>query len=240
MPNSGSDWFVDTILKSNSYFNYYREFFNPIVNIKYTDILKDEFGCESALYYKNISRFNHDVCNQIFKKTWDLEKYNFTKEIYSAFKVDFFYENFNCICLIRDVENSLPGSRGAAVRNWYDAIYASILKEKENFDNISKNKINEFLNYKTNFFEKHVFSYCFYKKILINNCKNKNIKILKYENLCNLDEKNLQKILKPFSDILNINSWVETIVSTRKLRKTNFEKTNCKWILNKFFNEKFI
>jgi hypothetical protein len=89
MPNNGSDWLVKTITNSQDGCKYFREFFNPGTNPKYSDILGEEFGCEYITFYKKIISFDHSSCEQVYNKTWKKENYNFAKENYSFLKAEF-------------------------------------------------------------------------------------------------------------------------------------------------------
>ncbi len=128
LPNTGTDWFVGLLLRQNPTLRYFREFFNPICNPKYEDELNRSFGCEMvdnyALIAKPIRR--HDP---VFERTWAKENYNFTKENYSAFKLDWFLERFDSFVLYRRAELTLPGSR-LPVKVWYDAMYGSLLRNR--------------------------------------------------------------------------------------------------------------
>ena len=53
MPNNGSDWLVKTITNSQDGCKYFREFFNPGTNPKYSDALGEEFGCEYITFYND-------------------------------------------------------------------------------------------------------------------------------------------------------------------------------------------
>lgn len=164
MPNCGSDWFAGCIHRSQN-LNYFREFFNPITNRKYSPILEKAFGCESITSYQNIANFDYNACKKTYEETWLKERFNFTKENYSAFKIEFFKDYFDCIALIRDIKNVFPPKR-PEVYYWYDAIYAALnLKEKLSMVGRS------------------IAAFNVYKEKFIEECEKFNIKIIKWESL---------------------------------------------------------
>ncbi len=128
LPNTGTDWLVGLWLRQNPGLRYYREFFNPICNPKYEDVLSRAFGCEMAGHYALLARPGCP-CGQVYEQTWAREGYNFTKENYSAFKVGAFARRFRCFVLYRKAEASLPGGR-LQVKTWFDAMYASLMANR--------------------------------------------------------------------------------------------------------------
>jgi hypothetical protein len=128
LPNTGTDWFVDLYLRQNPSLRYYREFFNPICNPTYENELRRAFGCEMVDSYQLIAKVHcpHQI---VYQQTWMKESYNFTKENYSAFKLDWYSSQFDCFVLYRRAERTLPGSR-IQVKAWYDAMYCSLLRNR--------------------------------------------------------------------------------------------------------------
>jgi hypothetical protein len=129
LPNTGSDWLAELWLRQGPGLRYFREFFNPICNPKYEDVLNRAFGCEMADNYALLARPGCP-CDEVYERTWAREDYNFTKENYSAFKVGAFAERFRCFVLYRKAEASLPGGR-LQVKTWFDAMYASLAVNRE-------------------------------------------------------------------------------------------------------------
>jgi hypothetical protein len=128
LPNTGTDWFVDLLLRQNPQLRYFREFFNPICNPAYENDLNRAFGCEMVDNYAMIAK-THCPYEEVYQRTWAKENYNFTKENYSAFKLDWFLSKFDCFVLYRRAERTLPGSR-LQVKSWYDAMYCSLLRNR--------------------------------------------------------------------------------------------------------------
>jgi hypothetical protein len=128
LPNTGTDWFADMLLRQNPHLRYYREFFNPICNPTYENVLNRAFGCEMVDNFASIAKA-HCQHEAVYQETWAKENYNFTKENYSAFKLPWFITHFDCVVLYRRAELSLPGSR-LPVKTWYDAMYHSLLRNR--------------------------------------------------------------------------------------------------------------
>jgi hypothetical protein len=132
LPNTGTDWFVDLLLRQNPALRYYREFFNPICNPTYENELNRAFGCEMVDNYHLIAKTSCPH-QRVYERTWAKENYNFTKENYSAFKLEWFASQFDCFVLYRRAERTLPGGR-LQVKAWYDAMYCSLLRNRWTFD----------------------------------------------------------------------------------------------------------
>lgn len=220
LPNSGSDWFADTYVKVYPELRYFREFFNPVNNVKYEDILSIEFGSELYSSYKNIAKFDIDQCEYIYKNTWEKENYNFTKENYSAFKIEFLVKKFNCLVWHRELKNSLPPSR-LHVRAWYEAIWYSMI---ENFD-----KLDDFLKKIIEFGEKNssllndriILAYYAYSKKLLFEAKKYNISIINWENI-NIEDNLLLEKLK-FS---KLSFFRQNLNCSKKILNLIFNKLN--------------
>jgi hypothetical protein len=128
LPNTGTDWVVDLLLRQNPHLRYFREFFNPICNPTYENDLNCAFGSEMVDNYALIAK-THCPYDAVYQRTWAKENYNFTKENFSAFKLAWFLGKFDCFVLYRRAELTLPGSR-LQVKTWYDAMYCSLLRNR--------------------------------------------------------------------------------------------------------------
>jgi hypothetical protein len=235
MPNNGSDWLAKTITNSQNECKYFREFFNPATNTKYSDILGEEFGCEYINFYKNIISFDCSSCEHIYNKTWKQENYNFTKENYSFFKAGFYIQNFNCFALIRKIENSLPANRRAEVTGWYLSIYESLLYNKIYFPELIQVKIDHFNSKKTRIDEKVTFAFCIYQELLIATCNQYKIPVLQYEDLFDCDNEQLNKILIKLKTDIDCKYWADEIEKTRKKTLHNFHILDCNWVVATYY-----
>lgn len=126
LPNSGTDWLCPILAKHGHLRYYEKEYFNPICNLEYGDVLAAEFGCEMVSSYRNIGVRSSAQAGQletVYSNTWARQSvWNFDKEIFSAFKVPFFNEHFRLVFLHRAFDSIFPPSR-ARVWSWYDAIW---------------------------------------------------------------------------------------------------------------------
>jgi hypothetical protein len=222
-PNSGSDWFASAICKGDPEKKYFREFFNPITNDKYIDELSTGFGCEFISTYKNIAQLDKKICDEIYEKTWKKEKFNFTKENYSVFKIPFFVEKFDCIALTRKIENSFPPTRRNQVFWWYDCIYNSMLW---NFDVLPKKtkKMIEVSEKTLNTIE-HKILMCnyIYQETLIDYCNEYEIPIIQWENLMNKEVMGELNKIPSFCN-LDLKSMKNWILETKEYKQKNFNK----------------
>lgn len=129
-PNSGSDWLAGLIARHAPDLRYYeKEFFNPICNPKYRDLLEPVFGCELVSCYRMIglrSSFHPDWMDRVYRQTWLQEPYNFDKENFVGFQLPFFADRFRLVLLYRSAASLFPPSR-LRVLAWYDAIYWAIV-----------------------------------------------------------------------------------------------------------------
>lgn len=129
LPNSGTDWLCPILAKHGGLRYYEKEFFNPICNRQYGDLLEQAFGCELVSCYRNIgvrSDDQVDVLERVYRQTWARHDWNLDKENFSPFKVSFFARRFLIAFLYRSPENVFPPSR-LRVWQWYDAIYHGLV-----------------------------------------------------------------------------------------------------------------
>lgn len=116
LPNSGSTWFAALLAQHIPGCRYYdKEFFNPICNLTYERVLRRNFGCELVGCFDNIALPGRPGIDDDIRETWGRERFTFTKECNSAFKLPTFVKHFNCFVFLRKAENTFPPGR---VRVW--------------------------------------------------------------------------------------------------------------------------
>jgi len=125
LPNCGSNWLAETIARHLPGCRYYREFFNPILNLKHEAVLRRNFGSELVSCYRNIASRGDEHIDDDIRATWGSEDYNFTKENQSAFKLPVFVRHFRCFVLLREEESVFPPSR-ARVWSFYEHAWHSL------------------------------------------------------------------------------------------------------------------
>lgn len=112
LPNSGSTWLAEMIAAELG-LNYAMEFFNPVRNTKHQAVLSRQFGCERISCYRNIAIAGDEdgLIDDDIIATWGAEHYNFTKEVFSPFKLAAFVRHFRCFVLLRSAALTFPPTR---------------------------------------------------------------------------------------------------------------------------------
>jgi hypothetical protein len=194
LPNTGTDWFVGLFLRQNPALRYFREFFNPVCNPTYEDELNRSFGCEMVDNYAMIARplRQHDP---VFQRTWAKEQYNFTKENYSAFKLDWFLSKFDGFVLYRRAELTLPGSR-LQVKTWYDAMYGSLLRNRWTLEPDVRLLIDFAVAEANTIAKRMVAAYVIYYYKLLKDAHRLNMPVLNYDLLMNCSASDLSPMLR--------------------------------------------
>ena len=214
MPNCGSDWFSECYAKVQNK-SYFREYFNPVTNKKFERELSQAFGSEQVRNYKKIAQYDFEACISVMKSTWDTESYDMTKENYSAFKVEFFWKNFDCICLLRDLENSFPPAR-LEVNNWYDAILLSMEENKKVLPAWAQACVEK-ASESSDWDLARGITFCVYRKILKTSCLKMGVPIVRYEHLMQ-EQAEVERSLK-FIEEEKRKNLVDLILRTRKPAK---------------------
>jgi len=136
MSDSGTNWLVRTMLASQigNSLRYFREFFNPICNLRHAPVLSEGFGCEVASTVPMIARPSETQPRlyDLYNQTWRREDFTFTKENYSVFKIPFFDSQFDVVLLYREPASLWPPARLRVV-TWYNAVYESILANRRDY-----------------------------------------------------------------------------------------------------------
>lgn len=111
LPNSGSTWLADVIAKHTRWNRYCMEFFNPIRTPKHYATLSRNFGCELHACYRNVADPGDELIDHDIRTSWGVEDFNFTKEVFSPFKLEAFARHFRCFVLVRDAGDTFPPKR---------------------------------------------------------------------------------------------------------------------------------
>lgn len=119
LPNSGSTWLAEMLAKHLPDCSYVMEFFNPLRNPKYEQVLSRQFGCELIASHRNIASAGWIGIDDDIINTWGRERFTFTKEVFSPFKLPVFVRHFKCFVLLRSAEQSFPPSR-ARIWSFYE------------------------------------------------------------------------------------------------------------------------
>ena len=110
-PRSGTDFFCEALIRDRR-IRYFREYFNPLCNPKREAALREGFGDERIGTYLNIMReMTAEDFDAALAKTWLVDRYNTTKENFSATRFEHFARHFNLIVLTRKLYHTFPTSR---------------------------------------------------------------------------------------------------------------------------------
>ena len=225
LPNSGTDWLADNISANNQELKYYREYFNPISNYLCPMKVATMFGCELSSKSLNIAKIRPwEEYNFLLNETWRLSEFNFTKENYSAFHMPNHCKVFRCFVLYRELKYCMPclsknAYRRTACKTWYDAIYFSLISNKNSLDP----EIIPFVEYaqsNADTLEKqqvsaHLISY--YK--VLKEARIHQIPVLDYNVLTSSDRESIVSHLVQISWLGNIESLTDRIIETRITRE---------------------
>lgn len=127
LPNSGSTWLADLIAQHSSWNRYSMEFFNPLRSPKHYRTLARNFGCELQGCYRNIASAGDEWIDDDIRKSWGLEQFNFTKEVFSPLKLEAFTRHFRCFVLLRDAADTFPPKR-ARVWSFYEHAWFALVE----------------------------------------------------------------------------------------------------------------
>lgn len=128
LPSSGSDWIAEC-MRGSCHSIYWREFFCPTVNWKYSDRLMTSLGDTLYSTVPNLCRqFTENELDRLLEKTWRQEEYCFTKENYLAFQLSEFAKTFTVVILLRRFKDTFPPRRHR-VMQWYEHFFGALRDE---------------------------------------------------------------------------------------------------------------
>ena len=222
LPNTGTDWLVGLLLRQNPQLRYFREFFNPICNPKYENVLNQAFGCEMVDNYRMIVK-PFCPCDQVFEKTWAKENYNFTKENYGAFKLAWFVQRFDCFVLYRRAELSLPGSR-MPVKAWYDAMYWSLLRNKWTLEADLRSLVDFAIEHGKSMAKRQVAAFVIYYYKLLKDAYRFGVPVLDYEELMRRSREDLVPYVQGLPAVLDAARLADDLIEERRPSYKHFDE----------------
>ncbi len=111
LPNSGSTWFAKCLAEQLRV-PYFMEYFNPLRNFARYGELSRGFGCELLSCSRWIADSpGDDVLDEVWERTWCLDGFQFTKEVFSATKAAWFARRFHTAILISEECLVFPPTR---------------------------------------------------------------------------------------------------------------------------------
>lgn len=230
LPNMGTDWLAEKYTQHNPNLKYFREFFNPITNQRYLDVLGRAWGSEMVSNHRNIAAPAVPL-EDVFQSTWMQNDYNFTKENYSPFRVEFFSKKFKCFVLLRKTELVFPPSRWEVIA-WYDAIWNSLIVNKKDLEPRII-KLVEFAERHADTGNKKCVAACEICSHKLNtDAKLFNVPVVHYESLMLMPKTDLQDYIKNLPGVSNPQQLSELILHSRRPKKNTFDATGATDFLN--------
>jgi hypothetical protein len=229
LPNMGTDWLASMVLVQNPTLRYFREFFNPITNLNHADALGNAFGCEMVSNYHHIAEPTAP-CERAYRRTWLKEKYNFTKENYSPFQVEFFSKHFQCFVLLRKTELVFPPGR-PEVMAWYDAIYNSLVVNKQALDQDTRGRVEYAIQAAKTLNEKTVAACEICSRKLLLDAQRFGLPVFDYDKLMDYSQEELVGYVESMPGVIDSAKMAEEIVKTRRKKKSSFQKMSASHLL---------
>lgn len=224
LPNTGTDWLAGLWLRQNPALRYYREFFNPICNPKYENDLNKAFGCEMVENYRMLAE-PYCPCEEVYWRTWAREEYNFTKENYSAFKLDWFSLRFDVFVLYRRVELTFPGER-LQVKTWYDAMFWSLVKNKWGLESDVRSLVDFACQHADTVNKRQVASFVIYYYKLLKDAHRCSVPVLDYDQLMRSSAEELSRVLGQLAGVRDVERLAQEVCATRRPSKKDFGELN--------------
>jgi hypothetical protein len=221
LPNTGTDWLVDLILRQNPSLKYYREFFNPICNEDYQDVLSRAFGCEMLDNYEMIARPDCP-CEEVFEQTWACESYNFTKENFSAFKVGWFVHHFDCFLLHRRIELTLPGQR-LQVKTWYSALFWSLVRNRKFLPRELRALVQFALDEADTLNKRQAAAFAIFSRHLLEEARRYSLRVVDYDCLMTLEPPELTAHLAGLPGVVDPERLAHDVRATRRTWTRKFD-----------------
>lgn len=128
LPNSGTTWLGDVIARflPRGPEAYTREYFNPVFTYKHDVQLRRFFGADLVSCYHNLALADAPGIDECIRDTFFADgRYDFTKEVFSPFKLGVFARHFDCFLMMRSAQDSLPPNR-VRVWNSYEHIWHAL------------------------------------------------------------------------------------------------------------------
>lgn len=191
MPKSGSNFFADTLIKSNPNICYKHEYFNRIQTTQMADFLNITLKKLYAEYFFALE-LTEEQFSTIYKKTWQREpKANFTKEVFSGFRVHLMQNYFTTFALYRHRKYTFPTFSS----HLFLPLYKSF--ESIKFKNPELAAIKEFVvNTTITDQEKECAIHTVTNFLMLRECGRYNLPVIDYDKIMELSGKALHDYLE--------------------------------------------
>lgn len=190
MPKSGSNFFANTLVSINPAISYLHEYFNKIQTEQMANFLNVPFTRKYEEFFFALE-ITPDQFEHMYNVTWKHEAANFTKEVFSAFRIPLFQEKFTMFALYRHRKYTFPTNSN----HLYLPLYKSF--EQVIFKNPELAAIKEFVTSiaKTDE-EKECAIHTISNYIILRDCAQYNLPVMDYTELLTLSGKQLEQYLE--------------------------------------------
>lgn len=237
LPRSGSTWLYNCVRACIGERGCCREFFNPFLNDRYSDVLRTNFGADSSTRHLGddypsdhlrslntvINIFRYAITDDDIRKdvtnTWFLENYELTKEVWILQRLRVMKSIFKIVGLSRATEHTFPGSFPPLNEYLYLRLYESLLHNFADLEESQKRCLRFMLENCRSNESKICGTHLFCMELLKRNCCAENISVIKYEDLICLDETSIARLVADSWPLFASSSELaKIIVETRESR----------------------
>lgn len=219
-PRSGTD-FLSRALVMDSRVRYFREYFNPLCNKDREQALSVCFGDERPTHFlKIMSESPAHVIDQVLSMTWQKDRFNFTKENFSALKLEHLQTRFTTVILIRRLCHTFPTRHPEFIV----PILSSFLmapRYREVPLSAELNELRDFLTRDvaiTDVQQACALAYLVHHYILLDAAQRHDIPILEYEDLVTASENRLREAILPLNVFgLDLQKVADGLIADRNL-----------------------
>lgn len=134
-PNSGTDWIAPILarhVRGGPERYWQKEFFNPVTNPKYRELLMPVFPSEAFSTVKNYGirltpQLMEEVLEPIYQDSWMREDFTFNKEVCTPDFLEWYQRHFVLVGLIRETRTLFPPTKA---RTWsmYEAMWHGMVQ----------------------------------------------------------------------------------------------------------------
>lgn len=215
MPKSGSNFFANTLVKANPNVNYLHEYFNKLHTVQMAEYLGFPIKRLYTEYFFALE-IPKDKFKVMYEVTWQKEDANFTKEVFSNFRVPLLQDYFTLFALYRHRKHTFPTGSSHLFLPLYQS-FASV-----HFQDPTLKKIQTFV-------KKHTFTdeqkdYAIHtvaNYIMLRDCARYNIPVIDYKKLLTLTGQKLFDYLKETVPATVFTSNLPSLIEKER-KKGNF------------------
>lgn len=191
LPKSGSNFFVNTLIKSNPKINYKHEYFNKIQTVQMAEYLNINIKRLYTEYFFALELTKEQFAT-MYRKTWEREpEANFTKEVFSGFRVHLMQDYFTTFALYRHRKYTFPTFSSHLFLPLYQSFETVDFKDPD-LATIKKFVINN----TTTDQEKECAIHTVTNFLILRECGRHNLPVIDYDKIMELSGKALHNYLE--------------------------------------------